>query len=59
MMIIEECYSFGMKCPCTYCVNNKGCYGCADMKIIDTSKLCAKVREYCERTNKREVAENE
>lgn len=58
-MIIKECYSFGMKCPCTYCDNDKDCYGCVDMEIKDTSKLCDKAREYCERTNKSMVANNE
>lgn len=53
-MKVENCKSYGSKCPCVECENKK-CPSWNDGRYCDTSKMCEKAREYCESLHKVEV----
>lgn len=55
-MKVEKCKSYGGKCPCVECENKK-CPSWYTERYCDTSKMCEKVREYCESLHKVEAGE--
>ena len=58
-MEIKKCNSHGGKCPCVDCLitlDEVACAGCTEMGVVDTEKLCAIAKAYCEKVNSGDMA---
>lgn len=54
-MLINTCMSFSGKCPCLLCQHpREECAGGCPKTYgkIDTSKMCGKAKDYCEKVNR-------